>query len=244
MFNIKVFPDFTSSKNDNQKEKAICKELAIIKQNIGAVYVNVSFFDHNSTTTEAVHFLTYPISWISHYITHFYSNVDPLFKIDFRTVSMIDWQDLYRSREQQKLLDNFIENGLGQNGLTIVHHVQQDVYCVLSATFNFQTEKWPSRKLELLEMLRFHADQISEVYSQGYLVRGDLDYKITPREIECLYWVAMGKTDDQISNLLNIGKWTVTGHLQSAKYKLGTPSRSAAVARALTAGIIKLRRAV
>jgi DNA-binding CsgD family transcriptional regulator len=157
---------------------------------------------------------------------------------------MIDWQDLYRSHEQQRLLDSFIEHGLGQNGLTVVHHVQQDIYCTLTATFNLDTDKWPRKKLELLEMLRFHADQISDTYTRGYLLRGDRDYKITPRESECLYWVAMGKTDDQISSLLNIGKWTVNGHLQSAKYKLRTPSRSAAVARALTAGIIKLRRAV
>lgn len=209
-----------------------------------ARYVNVSFFDHNSTTTEAIHFLTYPIVWISHYITHFYSNVDPLFKIDFRTVSMIDWQDLYRSSEQIKLLNKFIDHGLGKNGLTVVHHVQHDVYCVLSATFNLHNKDWRGRKLELLEMMRFHADQISDAYAKEYLLKNDLDYKITPRESECLYWVAMGKTDDQISALLNIGKWTVNGHLQSAKFKLGTPSRSAAVARALTAGIIRLRRAV
>lgn len=244
MFNIKVFPDFQPSSNDDLKEKGICKELVRIREDIKARHVNVSFFDHVGSQTEAVHFLTYPISWISHYVTHFYSNIDPLFKIDFRTVSMIDWLDLYRSDEQQKLFDAFIEHGLGCNGLTVVHHIQQDLYCVLSATFNLDENLWPSRKMELLDMLRFHGDRIGEAYTRIYLRNADLDYKLTPRESECLYWVAMGKTDDQISSLLNIGKWTVNGHLQSAKFKLGTPSRSAAVARALTAGIIKLRRAV
>ena len=220
MFNIKVFPDFQPSANDDKKEKGICKELVKIRDDTKARHVNVSFFDHVGAQTEAVHFLTYPVRWISHYVTHFYSNIDPLFKIDFRTVSMIDWLDLYRSDEQQKLFDAFIEHGLGCNGLTVVHHIQQDLYCVLSATFSLDENLWPSRKMELLDMLRFHGDRIGEAYTRIYLRNADLDYKLTPRESECLYWVAMGKTDDQISSLFNIGKWTVNGHLQSAKSKL------------------------
>ncbi|MEZ5801786.1 MAG: LuxR C-terminal-related transcriptional regulator [Nitratireductor sp.] len=56
--------------------------------------------------------------------------------------------------------------------------------------------------------------------------------------------LAQGKTDDEIATLLGLGKWTIVGHLQSAKYKLGSSNRTSAVATAITHGIISLKRAV
>lgn len=244
MFNIKVFPDFAVQASDDEKSKEICAKLKEIKRNTGANFVNVSFFDNKNTNVEAAHFLTYPIAWVSKYVTRFYSDIDPLLKIDFRTVSFVDWTDLYQTPQQQNLLEAFIDHGLGRNGLTCVHHIERDLYCVLSAVFDFGMQEWPTQKIELLDILRFQADQIGEIYNRLYLQTNRKQFKITPRESECLYWVAMGKTDDQISTLLNVGKWTVNGHLQSAKNKLGTPSRSAAVARAIVLGIIKIRQVV
>lgn len=244
MFNIKVFPEFSVQPSDDDKSRRICEELKKIRRNTGASYVNASFFDNQGQTVEAVHFLTYPLAWISQYVTNFYSDIDPLFKMDFRTVSFIDWAELYRNSEQTRLLNHFKDSGLGRNGLTCAHHVEHDLYCVLSGVFDIADRDWPARKAELVEIMRFQADQLGDCYNRLFLLSRRLDFKITPRECECLYWVAMGKTDEQIAELLNIGKWTVNGHLQSAKQKLGTPSRSAAVARALTSGIIKIRRAV
>jgi DNA-binding CsgD family transcriptional regulator len=244
MFNIKVFPDFQAAPHDDQREVELLNRLMAVRQSADARYVNVSFFDHSGSGNDAVHFLTYPIDWISHYVTGFYGSIDPLLRVDFRTISLIDWRDLYCTREQMELLQRFADHGLGRNGLTLVEHVEAEVYCVLSASFDVCDDNWGKFKREVVEILRFQANAIGETYNRLFRLSGHIDYKITPREAECLYWVAMGKTDEQISTLLNIGKWTVNGHLQSAKYKLGTSSRSAAVARALVNGVISIRRAV
>jgi DNA-binding CsgD family transcriptional regulator len=53
--------------------------------------------------------------------------------------------------------------------------------------------------------------------------------------------VALGKTDEQIASAIRIGKWTVVGHLQSIKFKLGCSNRTSAVAFAITSGLIDLR---
>jgi DNA-binding CsgD family transcriptional regulator len=65
---------------------------------------------------------------------------------------------------------------------------------------------------------------------------------LTGREIECLYWVANGKTDSEIATMLNLGRWTITSTMQSVKAKLGTTSRAAAAAIAVDSRIITLRR--
>ncbi len=244
MFNIKVFPDFMPNHTDNPSSETFRKELLKIRDSTGARYINASFHNYNRMDCESVHFITYPLSWISHYVTQFYSDTDPLLRVDFRTATAIDWTKLYLSEAELKILNAFASHGLGRNAITVVHNIERDLYCALSATFDSEDANWNRQKPDLLELLRFQADRIARRYQQLFLSHTAKNYKITPRESDCLYWVAMGKTDDQISALLNIGKWTVNGHLQSAKHKLGSPSRSAAVARAIVAGIINLKKAV
>jgi len=56
---------------------------------------------------------------------------------------------------------------------------------------------------------------------------------LTPRERECLKWVAAGKTDWEISQILNISQQTAHGYVQSALIKLGARTRAQAVALAM-----------
>jgi DNA-binding NarL/FixJ family response regulator len=56
---------------------------------------------------------------------------------------------------------------------------------------------------------------------------------LTPREAEVLFWVARGKTNDEIGTVLGIGLTTVKKHLESTFAKLGVENRTAAAAMAL-----------
>lgn len=59
---------------------------------------------------------------------------------------------------------------------------------------------------------------------------------LTPRELEVLRWLAVGKTDRDIGDILGISPRTVHKHLQRIYEKLGVETRTAAVARAMTIG--------
>jgi len=240
MFNIKVFPNFTHNQGDEKGERMLLEGMLETRVGLGAKYVNASFYDYRRAVPDSVHFLTYPLHWITHYVTNFFTDVDPLFNLDFRSVTVLDWQEIYSEARAAELFNSFTDQNLGNNGLTMVVHVERDVYCVLSAIFEISDEKWGAFKAGILEELRIHGNRLGDIYKSAFLHQEQTDFKITPRESECLYWVAMGKTDEQIASLLNIGKWTVTGHMQSAKYKLGTSTRAATVAKAIVAGIIQL----
>lgn len=56
---------------------------------------------------------------------------------------------------------------------------------------------------------------------------------VTPREREVLTWVAAGKTDRQIADILGMSPRTAQKHLQRIYEKLGVETRTAAVMRAL-----------
>ena len=59
----------------------------------------------------------------------------------------------------------------------------------------------------------------------------------TARELECLRWVAAGKTDPEIAVLLQISRATVKDHVDSGRRKLGAQTRPQAVARLVLAGL-------
>jgi DNA-binding CsgD family transcriptional regulator len=57
--------------------------------------------------------------------------------------------------------------------------------------------------------------------------------RLTPRERECLTWVASGKTDWEISQILRIAEQTVHEYVQNALIKLNATTRAQAVAVAI-----------
>jgi DNA-binding CsgD family transcriptional regulator len=56
---------------------------------------------------------------------------------------------------------------------------------------------------------------------------------LTPRELECLTWVARGKTDQDIARILSVAPRTVRFHIDNAKVKLSVASRVQAVTKLL-----------
>ena len=63
---------------------------------------------------------------------------------------------------------------------------------------------------------------------------------LTPREREIMQWVAAGKTDDEIGEILTLGTSTVASHIENAKRKLDTFRRTHVVAEAVRLGEISL----
>jgi len=60
----------------------------------------------------------------------------------------------------------------------------------------------------------------------------------TAREVQCLRWAALGKTDFEIAHILAISVPTVRFHLKNAARKLGACSRSHAIHRGTSLGYV------
>ena len=63
-------------------------------------------------------------------------------------------------------------------------------------------------------------------------------YKLTPRELEALTWVAEGKSAKEISCILQISVPTVNFHLKNIREKLDAVNRHHMVAIAIQEGLI------
>lgn len=69
---------------------------------------------------------------------------------------------------------------------------------------------------------------------------GKTAVRLTKREADCLCWVARGKSDWEIGEILSIGESTVHSYIESAKRKLGVSTRIQAVVHALQDGLIAI----
>ena len=64
--------------------------------------------------------------------------------------------------------------------------------------------------------------------------------RLTRREIQCLKWAALGKTDAEVAEIVRISGPTVRFHLKNASGKLGVVGRSQAVREAAALGYVGL----
>jgi DNA-binding CsgD family transcriptional regulator len=244
MFNVKVYAEFGTAPSAQKADREFLAELRNVRNQTGARFVNFAVLDYRKENPDTVHFLTYPMDWIARYIRNFYMSVDPLLAIDYRRASVVDWMDLHRDRGAAALFEEFVGAGIGNNGVSVATSAGGANYCVLSLVYQCADGDWPVLCRNNIDLFRFLSDRLGERYFELFENREVPAKSLTPRERQVLQFVAFGHTDEQIANLMGIGKWTVVSHIQSAKYKLGCTNRTAAVAYALSTGQIEYHRVV
>ena len=121
--------------------------------------------------------------------------------------------------------------------------VKMDGHELVSFVLNRQGHDFADRELALLDALRRPLAQVFARLCAVPRPAAAIDpqtvarYGLTPREIQVLQWVALGKTDRDIGLLLECSPNTVHKHLQRVYTKLGVENRTAAVMRAIGHGL-------
>lgn len=64
------------------------------------------------------------------------------------------------------------------------------------------------------------------------------ELELTDRELECLYWIAEGKTSDEIATIIGISKNTINNYITSVMRKTATRTRSEAIAYAVRNNLV------
>lgn len=69
-------------------------------------------------------------------------------------------------------------------------------------------------------------------------VRQEREFELTEREIECLFWIAEGKTSDEVAVILGISRNTINNYITSVMRKTATRTRSEAIAHAVRHNLV------
>ena len=114
-----------------------------------------------------------------------------------------------------------------------LHATEGTVACV---SFESSSRDFTDGDATLLGILHSHLDALHQTSCGDGSIGLTAEVACTPREAEILTWVARGKRDDEIADLLCISPATVRKHLRNMYEKFGVHSRAEAVARVLSGG--------
>ena len=114
-----------------------------------------------------------------------------------------------------------------------------DQRLLVSFVLNRNGRDFSDRECALLDLVR---EPLAALYRHTLAMErsraphGFAALPVTPREREVLGWLAGGKTDREIAEILGMSPRTVQKHLQHIYEKLGVETRTAAVMRAMEMG--------
>jgi len=180
---------------------------------------------------------TYRDAWITSYLLRGYVKVDPIVREGLIRQMPFDWREVEVSRAAQDFLLDAQEHGVGANGYSIPI-VDKKRRALLSLNSKMPAGEWDS----LVQMYRhewlklaflIHRKAVFELHGED-----DPIPQLGPREKECLHWSALGKTNDEIAEILGLSMHTTQRYLTSARYKLGAASTTAAAALAIQLRLI------
>lgn len=173
-----------------------------------------------------------------------FMKVDPYYRACFEGTLAVDWSRVQSSESlgaTQKEACTYLNDFGLSHGITVPAHLPFGRFAVMSAIVDRQDVHWNSMLDEVKEPLF----SLMHVFTKAIFDRKFEDQietvrwnNLTPREIECLRWVAAGKTSEETSIILGRSIETVRLHIKNAIAKLDATNRSQAVAMAIRLGLI------
>lgn len=144
------------------------------------------------------------------------------------------WQLLRGLPQYETVFTQAHDFGIPDQGVTIPVHGPFGDKGMLSVTRKLSVDRWETHTRHIMSDLQQVAAVVHDhVMQQGVVMRAMRAPALSERERETLQWIAAGKSQADVADILNISARTVEVHLRSARAKLGALSTAQAVARAI-----------
>ena len=222
--------------SDRESLDTVMKELAAGYGLSSAAYFGIGL----SGRSKGDPFLavTYSSDWVEHYKERRFLEIDPVIQTGFRRLLPLDWDGFARTDERVKsLFGEASEFGLGRRGLSIPVHGRHGDRGLFSISCDHADRDWARDKLHYLRDFQVLA---THIHDKALRLEGHWPQEkhLSPREFECLQWIAEGKTAWECATILGLSQHTVRCYLESARHKLNAASNTHAVSIAHRAGLL------
>jgi LuxR family transcriptional regulator, quorum-sensing system regulator CinR len=181
--------------------------------------------------------LTYPAAWLARYLGKGYGDVDPILREGFRRTLPFEWRELdIRDGAEAAFLADAAAHGVGPHGYSIpvsTKHGHRGLLTVSSSRSEGEWTKFLATTQSGLVQIanRLHRRVVGDLF-------GEDRPHLTPRELECLRWVALGKGATEIAAILQISPHTARDYLKSVHYKMDCVTSAQAVTKAVKLGLL------
>lgn len=186
-----------------------------------------------------IRYENYPPGWDRRLIGRGDRIVDPILSIARRRLSPLKWPDdlngVRLTAHQRAILTEANRIGIRQ-GITIPANVPGEP----EGSISFATARTRTIGKERLLI----ADAVGRISFDaarrlaGFSPQSNLVPDISDRERECIYWIAHGKTDQDVADILGIGLETVRTYVKKAFRRIGVITRGQLVYEAVRLGLI------
>ncbi len=181
--------------------------------------------------------LTYPASWLARYLGMGYADVDPILREGFRRTLPFEWRELEScSGAEAAFLADAARHGVGPHGYSIPVSTKHGHRGLFALSFSGPEAEWieflAATQAALIQVAnRLHGRVVAELF-------GEDRPRLTPRELECLRWIALGKDTTEIATILSISTHTTRDYVKSVHYKLDCVTSAQAVTKAVKLGLL------
>ena len=198
-----------------------------------------SYATTNPVTGDVQGYANYPESWKLHYATHGFHNFDPTLYQSAQSIAPVDWSRFEDNDKFRRVFRDAMDFGITDNGLTIPIRGPYGECGLLSVTRNCKPGQWQKLIPNVTGKLQMAAVHLHDnVMRSGVLAKSLFQPALSAREKETLQWVAAGKSQQDIGDIMSISHRTVEVHLRSGREKLGALTTTQAVGRAIGLGFI------
>lgn len=157
---------------------------------------------------------------------------DPMAKRTRETAKPFFWDEVStpKSREALRVMDEAASCGLRHGFSVPIFGSTGGQSCV---TMGGDKVDIPPRGREALHLISIFGHDRARALLPGLLQASPEIEKLTPREREVLLWIAKGKTDWEIGEILKISEETASVHVRNCCRKLQAVTRTQAVVLAI-----------
>lgn len=227
-----------------------CNDLRQLGVLLGDVALELGFhhyalLDHASLSSSSAALIridNYPEDWAAELVSGGYAANDPVHRASRRTNAGFGWCELGSlirlDRGHRKILARSRHHGLG-SGFTVPANVPGEPSASCSFAVRVGSEM-PVARLHCAELVGAHALRAA----RRLRPQTAIPPRLSPREIECLRLLAMGKTDWEIARILGLSIHTAHQYVKRARAAYDTISRTQLVVYGLRDAWISFEDAI
>jgi LuxR family transcriptional regulator len=182
----------------------------------------------------------FPQNWDEDWKQH--AANDPYYHACFGGSLAVEWAEVRARKKltaEESSCVRYLEEKGFDDGLTIPIHLAEGHFAFVTVleSVNIAWSEVLERSKEVIFVAAHHFHKVAGKKFPNPFLRARA-VSLAQREIECLEWVARGKTMEDVASILNLSRETVRVHLDRAREKLDAVNRVNAVAKAAQLGLI------
>lgn len=182
----------------------------------------------------------FPAEWVQRYVSERLCRIDPFALFSQQKAEPFFWSDIGRlktiSAEEKRYLDMLEAADLGDGlGIQVFGPNGRNGYCGLGLDAS-------APRISSLKIKEFQwVCQLAHLkYCAIIVPRLSKSPSLSAREAEVLAWVARGKSNGVIADILGLSPHTVDAYLRRIYLKLGVVDRMSAALRGMGVGLIQV----